>query len=142
MTEIVVYTADRLQAHRARILLAKHGIASKWICDEPQKYPYAHTWGFKPDTRVLVAAEQVAEAQELLAPLQLQESREATHIARRMRWRFVGMALCLTGGGIFTAAAVFGPGSYAIGAVVCFTALLVLLVGASHQSITKPERER
>jgi len=141
MSEIAVYWGTALQVGQAAYLLHKHDIACRTEAEKEGYYwPNSSPWA-KPNCSVLVPAEQVALAQQVLAPLLLLESRQARRIASRIRWRFVGMALCLAGGGGFTLAAVFGPPSYAIGAVVCFTALLVLLIGASHQSMTKPERE-
>ena len=141
--EIAVYSGARLQAHRAACLLEEHGIACRLICDEsPVVYASRRAWSQKPDCCILVAAEQVSQAQQLLAPLQLLESRQASRIARGIGWWFVGMALCAMGGTVFLFAAMFGPRSNAIGALACYIALLVLLIGASRRSSRSVERER
>ena len=140
VVETAVYGAARAQAHRVMCMLQEHGIACR-ILSEPRPYHYWYTnfspWP-RPQCRVLVPAEQVALAQQVLAPLQQLESRQASRIARRIRWRFVSMALCAVGCASFTIAAIFGPGSYVIGALACFGALLALLIGAHRQSPMTP----
>ena len=143
MAESVVYSASPLQATRAARLLEEHGIACHVIANE-QQYSYAHrrVWNQKPGCHVVVAAEQLAQAQQLIAPLQLRESQHATRIARSIGWRLVGMALSAMSGTVFLIAAMFGPRINAIGAVACYLALLVLLLGASHHSPASLDRER
>ncbi len=104
MTEVAVYWAAGVQAHRAACLLNEHGIRCRTLCEGSKFYRAAASMWRKPSCRVVVAVEQVDRARQVLAPLQLIEAREAGRIAKSVGWRLAGMALCAIGGCIFTLA--------------------------------------
>jgi len=128
--EVVVYSGNSLQVCKAAGILTSHRIPCRVFHTEPSGNPGTHHGAlFQPADHVAVASDSAAQAREVLATLDIAEDLAAERLSRGVGWRLVAGALLAIGGSAFVVAFIHGSRVNLIGALVCYSLLLVSFRG-------------